>query len=491
MKKLLCFAIALFAAIMPALYACGDPAAQNPVNPDEPDSPETSEQETTAYDSLPDDLDFGGATINIFHFGSQDTKDYDAGGEMGGDIVLDAVYQRNRKTEERLNVKLNWIAGSDEWDTFPNQVNTALLAGTGDYDLIMEENSRAFQHSLRGYFYDLMDASYIDLEAPWWYVRLMEEGSIDNNKRYFITGDLTVTTLLGASAVYFNKALYVSYFEDLGTIYDHVLNGTWTHDVFAEYCKGVYSDLNGNQIADEGDRFGFEYEEWGIPNYLSMSTGLTFSARDPSGLPLIDVYNEYGVMWGETLYKLLHTDNISLKSTTDKRKAGFLDETNLFYVGCFFDAPTFRNSSFEYGMLPYPKLSENLEYMSGAATVNGNGVAIPAITPPEKFEAVCAAVESLCSEAAKSVVPTWYETALKIKYLNAEIDAQMVDLIYDHITAPFIMMADKELGIGSIFTYALFNAKESGAFASYYEKNEGSMNSKWDKMIERYLELEE
>jgi disulfide oxidoreductase YuzD len=149
-----------------------------------------------------------------------------------------------------------------------------------------------------------------------------------------------------------------------------------------------------------------------------------------------------------------------------------------------------RATSFEYGILPYPKLTENLDYMSAAGTSNGNGVVIPVTAPPEKFDATCAVIESLCAEAYRNVVPTWYETALKIKYADAEIDAQMVDIIYDHIYAPLIMMADKEIGIGSIFTNAVFGSKDSGAFTSYYEKNEGKMQKAWDKMINAYLELE-
>jgi hypothetical protein len=460
------------------------------ISPDVDVSP-SGENETVKRadtpDSLPDDLDFKGTVINIYHFGSQNTKDYDAGGEMSGDIVLDAVYQRNRKTEERLNIKLNWIEGPDDWDQFPAQVDKALKAGVNDYDLIMEENSRAFQHTLKGYFYNLMDVNYIDLNQPWWYSKMMEEGSINNNKRYYITGDATMTTLLGASAIFFNKGVFTNYFGDVSAIYDHVLKGTWTHDVLAEYCKGVYTDLNGNQTADDGDMFGFEYEQWGVPNYLSMSTGLTFSKRDENGLPVIDVYNEYGILWSETLYKLLYNDNISRLG--DKNKS-FLNGTNLFYIGQFGSANQLRVASFEYGILPYPKLNKNLDYMSAAATVNGNALAIPTVAPTEKFDATCAAIESLCAESYRNVVPTWYETALKIKYLDAEIDAQMVDIIYDHISSSFIMMADKEISIGSVFTYSMFGAKESGAFTSYWEKNEGSFLKKWDKMIEKYLELE-
>lgn len=453
----------------------------------------TAETELTRAntpDSLPDDLDFGGETINIFYFGLDDSKNFDAVGEMGGDIVLDSVYQRNLRTEERLNVTLNWIEGSSDWGEFPNEVSNALMAGVSDYDLIMEENSQAFRHTLRGYFVNLKDAKYIDIDQPWWYSEMMQEGSIDNNKRYYITGDLTMTTLFGASAVFFNKSVYTDYFGDVNDIYNHVLDGTWTYDVFAEYCKGVYTDLNANQTADAGDLFGFEYEQWGIPNYMSMSTGLTYSKRDSDGLPVIDLYTEESVLWGQTLYKLLYSDNMSRLSSSTEKVTSFLNSKTLFLVSLLGSATQLRDSSFEYGILPYPKLSETLGYMSAAATVNGNAVAIPVAAPPAKFDATCAAVESLCAEAYRNVVPTWYDTALKIKYLDTEIDAQMVDVIYDHIASSFIMMADKEMGIGSVFTNAVFGAGNDGAFAAFYAKNEKSYQKKWEAMIKTYQELE-
>jgi len=476
-----------FASCATADTDIGDGTTQSAPTDGEIEPAETELSRSNTPDSLPDNLDFDGVTINIFHFGNDDTKNYDAAGEMGGDIVLDSVYQRNLLTEERLNVKLNWIEGSNDWDGFPAAVLNALTAGVSDYDLIMEENSRAFQHTLRGFFTNLMDAENLDLSQPWWYADMMSEGSIDNSKRYYVTGDLTLTTMFGASATYFNKEIFTNYFGDVNALYDHVLNGTWTHDVLAEYCVGVYNDLNGDQIANAGDMFGFEFEQWGIPNYLSMSTGLTFSKRDTDGLPVMDLYTEDAIEWGQKLYKLLYTDNISIQGD---KLTSFLDSKNLFLLGMFSTAPQLRDSDFEYGLIPYPKLNENLNYMSAAGTVNGNAVAIPVAAPLEKFDATCATIESLCAEAYRNVVPAWYDTALKIKYLESEIDAQMVDIIYDSIASSYIMMADKEMGIGSIFTNAVFNAGNDGAFASYYAKMEKSFQKKWDTMIKTYIELD-
>ncbi len=496
MKKF--FSLILCALMLvPTLVSCGGPGQENG---DSPNSDNTQQSENNADtseeteisrantpDNLPDGLNFDGMTINVYHFGNDDTVNYDCVGELTGDVVMDAVYNRNISVEDRLNVKFNWIPGSNDWEGFPNQVSIVLQAGASDYDLIVEESSRLFQQSIRGYFYDLPTLSdYIDLSQPWWYTEMMEESSLDNTKRFFLNGDLFLTCMFGASAMYFNKQMFTDYFSNVNELYNHVLDGTWTYDVFMDYCRSVYTDVNGDGIANADDIFGFRYEQWGVPNYLSMSTGLTYSKRDENGYPVLDIMTDDGIKWGETLYKVLYTDNISIEG--DKQET-FINQTSLFYPGQFSTAHQLRDVDFDYGIIPYPKLSEDLDYMSAAATVNGNGGAIPVSAPAEKLDAVCAAMEALAAEAYRTVVPAWYDTALKVKYSDGLIDAQMVDIIYEHINCPFIMMADKELVTGSIFTYAVYGSTTDGAFVSYYESQRKVLEQRLASCIEEYQKL--
>ncbi len=51
---------------------------------------------------------------------------------------------------------------------------------------------------------------------------------MDNSKRYFLTGDICLTTLFGASTVFFNKEMYTDYFGSLDDLYQKVLDGGWT-----------------------------------------------------------------------------------------------------------------------------------------------------------------------------------------------------------------------------------------------------------------------
>lgn len=496
-KRLISLLLALI--LISSFIACADTSDKEPSNNGDATDVESTvaeETETTALsrENTPDNLpalDFQGATVNIYHFGLEDAVKYDAVGEQSGDVVYDAVYRRNLNVEERLKVKINWIAGSEDWDGHPNNVKTYILSGLNDYDIIFEENSRCFQHSLYGYWKDLIDAPYLDYDQPWWYDSFMSKGSIDNSHRYFVTGDFALTTLFGASASYFNKPLFTQYFGDVNELYNAVLDGKWTHELAMKYCRDVYTDVNGNNEADKDDIFGFRYQEWGVINYLSMSTGLEYSTRDSEGLPVLNIYNEDSIKWGETLYKMLYTDNMSIETDTTSLQKAFRDSKSLFHFGLLGDANIFRDTSFEFGILPHPKLYESLNYVSAAGTVNGEGAAIPTSTPDDKLELCCAVLEALCAESYRIVVPAYYDTALKVKYVEQPIDAQMIDIIYNTIDSSFIMIADKELGTGSIFKNAVYKSGNEGAFASFWSKQEKSITKKWDKMIEQYKSLSE
>jgi len=475
---LLCLAVAV-----PSFVSCvqktEDPAANTEGENDFP--------RAETPDSLPENLNFEGTDIHIFYFGEPLSAAYDGPGELGTDNVTTALFHRNASVEKRLNVRLNWIMGSSDWDSFPAEVSNILQAGAGEYDIIMEENSRLFQQSMQGYYHDLMHNRYIDLSKPWWYSDLMEESSLDNSKRFFLTGDICLTTLFGASAAFFHKELYDKTFGDVSQLYNMVQNGTWTVDAFMRLCREVAEDVNGDGIFDDKDILGFRYEQWGIPNYMSMSTGLSFITRDREGFPVLDIYNEHSVRWADTLYRLLYTDNMSRNGN---KMDTFLDGKSLFLLGQLSTAHAIRGANFAYGLVPYPKLSEDLEYTSAAATVNGCGVGVPVSTAAEKLDAVYASIEALCAESYRKVVPAWFDTAMKFRYVDDGIDARMVDLIYETIGAPFIMMADKVLDTGSVFTRAVYGSTSEGAFTTYWAENETRYNTNLAQLIEDYKGLQ-
>jgi len=495
-KRLLTLLLAL-SVTTPLCASCGNGAAEDSAASESTvpaESIETAETEITREnmpDTLPGDLDFNGTDINVYYFGQTVAARYDGPAELTGDTLTDALYNRNLTVEERLNVKFNWVKGSEDYNGFPAEVATFIQAGASDYDFIIEENQSMFQQAIMGYFYDLMNMPYIDLDQPWWYNDLMEESSLDNSRRYFLSGDICLSTLAKASATYFNKEIFHDYFGDVNVIYEQVLDGKWTHELMMEYSRNVATDLNGDGNYDNNDILGFGYQQWGVPNYLSMSTGIEYSIRDSDGFPVLNLHSEQVLEWADTLYRMMYTDNMSFDESNGNYMDTFKNAHYLFHLARLDTAFDLRDTVFEYGILPYPKLSEELEYTSAAGTANGDGVAIPVTADPNKIDATLASIEALCAEGYRRVAPAWFESAMKFRYSDEPIDAQMLDLIHETIRSPFIMMASKAIGgVGSIFTTAIYGTSSEGTFASYWKKNEKMYTTALEDTIAAYLELD-
>ncbi|MCQ2433491.1 MAG: hypothetical protein MJ175_12890, partial [Clostridia bacterium] len=488
------FVLALL-TVSSAMLACGE--AETGKTPDNK-TPEntaagTAAQETEApkvLDSLPA-LDFGGASVAISHFGSEtvtghDTSDWD---REQGDIVNDAILERDHTVEDRLNIKLDYTCGSDDWDGYPNDIAKTIKAADCPYDMIFMESSQCFRLCLDGYFQELSSLPYVDINQPWWYKSFMDGGAITTDKRYFLTGAFSISTLEGASATIFNKKLYNNIFENYNELYDLVRAYKWTYEKFLGYCAEAYSDVNGNSVADADDIFGVFNRGIHTVNFTSMSTGLTYLKRDQNGLPVLDLYNEDSIRWVDTLCRMLYDDNISYKDANINGADHFASGKAVFYLGQLMDyaGSTIRSMEDPYGVLPMPVLDEGMEYMSAAATVNGQSAVIPVTSPMDKNELYGAVLEAMNSESYRTVIPAWYEVALKSKYADTANDAEMIDVIYNTIDTSFVMIADKLLGTGSFF-YSLCGTsrKDSGQFASTYEKQSKSLLKKWDKMIESY-----
>ena len=483
--------------LSPAIVSCGSPADTGEVTDagigTSADTQSVTEDPNAIHDNLPA-LDFNGDTVSIIHFGLETMGGNDSS-DWGreGDVVADAVIARDRATEERLNVTIAYEAGSDDWNGYPGEVQKMVQSGDCPYDIFFLESSQCFRLSLEGYFREVSDLAHIDLAQPWWYRDFMDGGSISTDKRYFLTGAFSVSTLEGASCTIFNKKIYNNYFESYTELYDMVDEHKWTYDKFIELCRDVYQDVNGNGEADAADLWGLFNRGQQTVNYVSMSTGLTYLQRDDNGLPVLDLYNDDSIRWVEKLYTILRENNISY---TDPKLDGmqhFADGNALFFLGWLaeYTDEVIRGMEDPYGVLPMPVLDEGMEYMSAAGTVNGQSAVIPVTTDEARLELCGATLESLSIEAYRTVIPAWYEVALKSKHADTERDADMIDVIYNTIDTSFIMIADKLLGTGSFFWSMLGASKKTpGEFASYYEKQAKTFDKKWASMLEAFAELE-
>jgi hypothetical protein len=145
----------------------------------------------------------------------------------------------------------------------------------------------------------------------------------------------------------------------------------------------------------------------------------------------------------------------------------------------------FREMDNDYGMIPNPKYDEAQEnYMSLIHDTANLGM-IPITS--NKLEMTSAVVEALCSETYRTLIPAYYETALKIKYTRDDISSQMIDLIHDSVSTNFAFVYYAQLNnAGMIFRTLVTN--KSNDFVSEYAKLEAGAITGLDKLVTAYME---
>ena len=213
----------LLLAAIAASTSCGGNAA-----PEETTSGETTEtEETTAYSRLSElgEKDFGNRTFTIM-----DANDYPASNIIypadapNGDIINDALYDRNAKIEDLYKIKIEYIH-MDPAKKGADAVRQSVLAGDPAYDLI---NSTILGGTLstlatEGILANLADVPDLSLDKPWW-SKLMYENLKLNDKIYFTSGDISYRIYLAPHAAYVNSDLMETYGIKTD-IYDLVING--------------------------------------------------------------------------------------------------------------------------------------------------------------------------------------------------------------------------------------------------------------------------
>ena len=254
---------------------------------------ETEPSRENTPDNLPA-LNFEGDTIKLYCRGHQDHITYEMGPtEETGEIVADAIYERNRLVEERLNAKIVIEYGPAESGPYSTSYYNLVLAGDHVYDI-----AAGIKYSHEGIFTNLADAPYLDFDADWWNYEYMKEVAVDANNIYMLVGDLSLFSLRNLSAMFYNKSLYGSLYGNGDALYDTVLDGDWTHELFRKMVTEAYQDTNGDGAVDLGDVLGSSGNLATKADHYSYPAGIRMTERNSDGLPVLveDQSNNIAVM---------------------------------------------------------------------------------------------------------------------------------------------------------------------------------------------------
>ncbi len=387
---------------------------------------ETTTAETVANDQ--DELgeyDFEGDEFHMFERTTPSIHGAIDAVEETGDVLNDAIYNRNRSLEERFNFVFQ--------ETVLNKTDdarTAVLAGDDTYDLITTRCVYAFNYAAEGIVIPVSNIPLIDLDKDYWNKDLTDNMTI-MNKNFFAVGDFNLTGMDFTHLLLFNKEVAENF--KVGDLYQIVKDGDWTIDKYAEMLELVTADLNGDGVKDKEDRYGIVATAKQFPPNFWIASGLLSVEKDADDKPVFKMpTNEKFFTLLDKVYQITWDNNAwyshsETNEVTDTSIQQFQSGLALFMDSSCFHVARLRAMEADFGILPYPKYDEAQDKYY--ARIEGCELFCVPVTQ-KNLDFAGAVLEAMACESRKEVVPAYYDMTIRTKITRDEESIEMLDLIF-------------------------------------------------------------
>lgn len=439
----------LIAILMLAAFAvsCAQPDEEKPVETDAgtaaSDEGDTTPPETKSqYDiqsNLPSDLDFKDAPIRILSRDSDWVRDEISVTDYSGETINDAAYQRNIAVEEQIGVKIeNTMLTGDNY-VVTNEIKNLVLSSTDAYELLANSCYSTIMYTGDGLFRNLSDIEYLDLDQIYWSQGFNEVASF-GTRQYFCTGAIALTLYRYMFVTMFNKNMLAG--RGIDDLYSVVNDGKWTLDYQFELASQIHEDVNGDGVKDAGDVFGFisTYVAYIDPYWSSCKLPILTKNAENKYVYSLDM--ERMTMAVDKILNLFYGSEGSYIHTSISDSQNQLNIATHFADGraatamlrlASVESKELRDMKDLYGIVPVPKLDEAQENYQTFVHDQFTALAIPNSVPDSRLSMIGAFLEADACESYRTVIPAYYEIALKGKYLSDNESALMLDLIYQSI----------------------------------------------------------
>lgn len=483
MKKKLT-SILLICTLLTSFVACGT---------QEDIETSTSDEDTTTSETVESNrlTELGNKDFNKRTFTIMDANDYPSTNIIypedapNGDIINDALYNRNAKIEDLYNINIEYVH-MDPAKTGAEAVRQSVLSDDSEYDLV---NSTVLGGTLntlatQGILANLADVPYISLDKNWWSSLMSEKLKLDG-KIYFTAGDITYRIYLSPFCTYINSGLMNDYDIDLD-IYDLVLNGKWTMDVLYGMTKQYDNDIDGDGIMHtDTDFFGLVMQKNVLTtNALTVACGIDLAEINDNTLE-VNLDSEKVLNVVEKLKKLT-TEKYQYTNQNDIYLKAFSENRAIvcFHVVSTANTETLRNMNNDFLIVPIPKSDEEQETYRSLVNAWGNSfVAIPTNADSEFSGFI---TEAMAYESYASVRPKFYETVLKEKLTRDERAKKMIDIITETAYLDFNVVYDFGSSTTSLYNAIWLDSPLASALASSKQVIESSV----DEFVKNWTQSE-
>ena len=449
------------------------------------DTTVTEAPETTSYLETIQAYDFGGDTIRLMVNSAGDRPNLHAG-EENGEIINDAMFNRDRTVSELFNCEIGYTAYDDRSKLYKD-LTRLISAGEDSCDIIITSLMEGVGNlSVSGMTADLNSLDALNLDAEWW-CQSMNETMKTGNKIYAASGPMALCYCYSPYAFFTNLNMA----EDFGleSVYTLVESGNWTIDTMNSMMKDIYEDVNSNGKVDSGDRFPLTvtlesgkafYIGCGMRMARKTSDGAELYMDSPQSVDVLDLLNS--IMKPD---EILCTDNLAtswMPGVSDYKTAMFTNSQALFCAAPIqWSVLYFRDMADDYAILPYPKYDASQdEYYSHINSYFPVGIAIPVTC--QRADETAAVMEALAYISQTEMLPKINDVVLKEKVARDENSKQMIDLLYKNMIVDLNSVFDFA---GSATMLRKYAVGESENFSSSYAAIKTRVETELNNMLEK------
>ena len=487
-RNILCHTL-IFTLLTGILTACGN-AANTDITQTE--SAAAEPDETTAgvinwESSGLERVDYGGIDFTIF--ANKDSYDntwhkLDVA-ELNGDSLNDAIFNRNRKIEELYNIDISVIESS----TFANDAKNSIAAGDNAYSLFFAQLTQLVPLSQEGMLTNFYDVNNLSLDNEWWDQNLIE-GLTYRDSLYVLNGDVSPSADTRIFVILFNKDMCDEL--NLEYPYQYVLDGSWTVDRLNEYITNVNYDVNGDAVMDYDDRWGF-FTEYGVSYMMFFAGGGKITEKTEDGGLRLAFNHEKGINMAQKAIDIALDASKTCMANPYVAENGnswpaatawFANGGALFRSTALEPVPRdIRTLEVNFGILPFPKMSDDQERYYSLPAVLCNVISIPVTADSDMAGMI---LEALCVESVGSVKPAFYDTLLNGKIVRDDDSKEMLDIIFDSKVYDIGLYANI---MNFKVTFENMVKDKKSDVASLFASNYESAQAQLEKLCEQYDEL--
>ena len=447
MKKLTLFAL-IASLLIPAAVSCGSGDSGNPADTSAQaeTTAETAAETTREPLDIPEGVNYNGYEFKVYTYTVGDSVEsgynmmtnYNeiVAEEETGEIINDAVYQRNRMTEEKLGVKIvPMIAKSNELTT---NLKANIQAGSTEYDVALQMIRAAQNTAAEGYLVNLYDIDTLNLDKPWWNSRI-QEGVAINNNLFVITGDATIQDKETLGVVFYNHTRADAL--GLGDIYETVESGKWTFDEMWRQCTEATADVNGDGVIGADDYVGTGSNYTTLPYFISAIGASLAELED--GKPITKLDSERTVSFIQKMAKLFNDQNALVLSGKidggwNTIRSMFKTNRMLIQIGNIYAAASYREMEGDFSLIYLPKNDESQdEYYVPTGPHASIGYVVPVTN--KDYERTGVILETIAYYSTETVRSAYVDVTLggkvmrnekSIAMLNNMLDSMLYDIGY-------------------------------------------------------------